>query len=198
MKPIFIGIAGGSGAGKSTVCTALIDKYPEKIGLIQLDDYFKPEADVPTVGALTNWDHPDSIYLDKLAADLEQLSEGKTVTIMTKSARLNPDWEKTHKRIPVPFAPKPIMLVEGYLIFYNENIRKQFTTMIWLDVPHDVRWARRVHFKFPEYEEKVLIPMHEKYVEPTKQFAQHVIDTSELDKGGVLIAVEKIALDLLR
>ena len=54
MKPIFIGIAGGTGAGKSTLCTALMDKYPDKIGLIQLDDYFKPSAQVQKFEEHTN------------------------------------------------------------------------------------------------------------------------------------------------
>ncbi len=57
MKPIFIGITGGTGAGKSTVCTALVNKYSEKIGLIQLDDYFKPPMEVPKFNRHTNWEH---------------------------------------------------------------------------------------------------------------------------------------------
>ena len=57
MKPVFIGVAGGTGAGKSALCTALMDKYPDKIGLIQLDDYFRPSAEVPKFKRHTNWHH---------------------------------------------------------------------------------------------------------------------------------------------
>lgn len=198
MKPIFIGIAGGTGAGKSTLCTALMDKYPDKIGLIQLDDYFKPSAQVPKFEEHTNWDHPDALFLDKLSNDLTELSQGKSVIINTKNERLNPDYKKTNKRIPVEFQPKPIMLVEGYLVLFDERIRKFLTTSIWLDVDHDTRWSRRVHFKYPEYEEKVLLPMHKKYAEPTKQYAAQVIDVSNLSKEEVLGKADNIVKNFLK
>src|SRR3989344_3160753 len=186
MRPIFIGIAGGTGAGKSTLCSALMDKYPNKIGLVQLDDYFKPSAQVPKSDGHTNWDHPDALYLDKLANDLVKLSEGKPVIINTKNERLNPDYKKTDKRIPVEFRPKPIMLVEGYLVLFDERVRKFLATSLWLDVDHKTRWARRVHFKYPEYEEKVLRPMYKQFVKPSKQYAAHVIDVSDLASEQVL------------
>lgn len=194
MKPIFIGIAGGTGSGKSTLCAALQDKYPDKIGLIQLDDYFKPLADVPKLEGHINWDHPDALYLDKLAKDLSELSEGYAVIISTKNERLNPEYKKTDKRIPVEFRPKPIMLVDGYLVLWDEQIRRFLNTSIWLDVDHDIRWARRVHFKYPEYEEKVLKPMYKQYAEPTKQYAEHVIDVSALSKEQVLEKAENVII----
>jgi len=192
MKPIFIGIAGGTGAGKSTLCIALAEKYPERIGLIQLDDYFKPSAEVPKLQGHDNWDHPDALYLNKLLKDLTELSEGKPVIINTKNEKLNPEYEKTDKRIPVEFKPKPIMLIEGYLVLYNKEIRKLLTTSVWLDVDHQTRWARRVHFKNSEYEEKVLLPMHKEFAEPTKQYAVHVIDVSGLSKEQVFNKVDSI------
>src|SRR3989344_24614 len=186
-----IAIAGGTGAGKSTLCIALQDKYPE-IGLVQLDDYFKPAKDIATINGIENWDHPDSLYLDKLASDLQELSKERSVVINTKSERLNPDYRKTKKRIPVRFDPKPIMLVEGFLVLYDERIRSLLTTSIWLDVPHDIRWARRIQFKDSGYEEKVLKPMQKQYVEPTRQYAAHIIDVSQISKEDVLREVEKI------
>jgi len=192
MKPIFIGIAGGTGAGKSTLCIALQDKYPDKIGLIQLDDYFKPSAEVPKIDGIENWDSSESLYLEKLARDLAKLSQGHPAVINTKNARLNPEYTRTEKRIPVEFQPKPIMLVEGYLTLYDERVRKFLNTTIWLETDHDTRWARRVHFKNSEYEEKVLKPMHKKFVEPTKQYAEHIIDVSNLSKEEVFSQVENI------
>ena len=130
--------------------------------------------------------------MEKLARDLVELSQGHPVVINTKNAQLNPEYVKTDKRIPVEFHPKPIMLVEGYLTLYDERVRKLLNTSIWLDTDHDTRWARRVHFKNPEYEEKVLKPMHKKFVEPTKQYAEHVIDVSNLSKEEVFSQVENI------
>lgn len=192
MKPIFIGIAGGTGVGKSTLCATLQDKYPDKIGLIQLDDYFKPPDEVPKFEGHINFDHPDALYLNKFVNDLVELSQGNPVIIRTKNERLNPEYKKTDKRIFVKFQPKQIMLVEGYLVLLDKQIRKFLTTSIWLDADHKTRWARRVHFKYPEYEKKVLLPMYKQFVEPTKQYATHIIDVSDLLKGQVLEKVEDI------
>lgn len=192
-----IGIAGGSGAGKSSLCTALMDKYPNAIGLVQLDDYFKRSAQVPKLLGHDNWDHPDSLYLDQLRSDLMALAKGKTVTINTKNERLNPEYRKTEKRISVEFKPKPIMLVEGYLVLYDERIRKLLATSIWLDVDHKTRWARRVHFKYDGYEDEVAIPMHEQFAEPTKRYAEHVIDVSNLSREEVLKRVESVIQEYL-
>lgn len=195
----FIGITGGSGAGKSTLCTMLQDKYPDKIGLIQLDDYFKSPADKPKVGNLENSDHPDSLYLDKLADDLLEFSKGNGVIINTKNERLNPKFEQTRIRIPIKFYPKPIMLVEGFLVLCNERIRKILSTSIWLEIDHKIRWPRRVHLnnKNEEYEKKVSIPMHNQYVEPTKKYAEYVIDISNLTKEQVFESVDNIITKII-
>jgi uridine kinase len=189
-----IGITGGSGAGKSTLCNALKNKYPDKIELIQLDDYFKPRVERPMVGNIVNSDHPDSLYLDKLAKDLANLSNGESVVINTKNEFINPDFETTKEKIPFEFKPKPIILVEGYLLLHDEKIRKLLTTSIFLDVKHDVRWARRVHLgnKNKEYEEKVIIPMHNQFIEPTKKYAEYIIDISNLNQKQVFEKIEKI------
>jgi uridine kinase len=194
MKIKFIGITGGTGAGKSTLCTALQNKYPDKIGLIQLDDYFKPAEEKPKVGDIISSDHPESLYIDKLANDLVEFSKGNSVIINTKNEKLNPDYTNTKKRIPVEFHPKPVMLVEGFLVLHDEKVRKMLTTSIWLEIDHETRWSRRVHFKNEEYEKKVLIPMHKLYAEPTKQYAEYIIDVSSLTKEEVLEKVEGIIL----
>ncbi len=164
MNVVFIGIAGGSGAGKSSLCSGLMDKYPDTIGMLQLDDYFKPSDSVPTLLGHENWDHPEALYLDKLAQDISSLSGGASIQAYTKNEKLNPDYAITEKRIIATFLPKPIMLVEGYLVLWSEAIRSQLQTSIWLEVDHDIRWERRVHFKNDKYEEEVIKPMYEKYV----------------------------------
>ena len=192
-----IGITGGSGVGKSTLCIALQNKYPDQIGLIQLDDYFKPSADKPKVGDIRNSDHPEALYLNKLADDLKKISQGNSVIINTKNEKLNPEYKNTKERIPVEFFSKPIMLVEGFLLLHDEHIRKLLTTSIFLEEEHKVRWERRALYsnKNKEYEEKVIIPMHDEYVEPTKKYAEHIINVSNLSKEKVLEKVEKIILN---
>jgi len=196
VKPKFVGIAGGTGAGKSTVCMALHEKYPDTIGVIQLDDYFKPDPEKPQMGGVVNADHPDALYWDRLIHALGELAAGRSVMVNTKNLRLNPDYAKTKQRISVQCDPKPIMLIEGFLILHDEHVRKFLNTTIWLDVPHDVRWERRVHFKNDEYEQKVLKPMHEQYAEPSKRYAEHIIDVTKLTKEKTQKQVEDIIFSL--
>jgi uridine kinase len=196
----FIGITGGSGAGKSTLCYALKNKYPDKIELIQLDDYFKPSEDKPKIDNIRNSDHPDALYLDKLADDLVELSRGESIMINTKNKYLNPEYEKTREKKPFTFYPKPIVFVEGFLVLHDKRVRELLDTSIFLDVEHNTRWERRANYtnKNKEYEEKVIIPMHNQYVEPTKKYAKHIIDISNLNKEEVLERVENIINNIIK
>jgi uridine kinase len=166
---IFIGVAGGSGAGKSTLCMRLQENYPELLGLLQLDDYFKPDA----------------LYFDKLQDDLAALRQGRAITQKTKNPHLNPDYPQTQQRILAVFEPKPVYLLEGYLILHDPEIRKHLTTSLWLDVDHETRWERRVHFKLDDYEKNVLIPMHATFVEPSKAYAKHYVDVAGKNRDEV-------------
>lgn len=195
MKTQFIGIAGASGVGKSTLCSMLQEKYPDQIGLIQLDDYFKKDHLVPQLRGHQNWDHPDALRLSQLYKDLLELQSGKGVLIDTKNEKLNPDYIHTEKRIAVEFQPRPIMLVEGFLSLYDVKIRELFTTSIWLNVDPAESWKRRVHFKNDEYFVDVLMPMYTEYVLPTKKFAEYIIDVTALSQDEVCIEVEGIVLD---
>jgi uridine kinase len=100
----------------------------------------------------------------------------------------------TRVRERVRGAPKPIIIVEGFLLLHDEKIRKLLDTSIFLDEKHDIRWARRPirGNSNKEYEDKVIIPMHNQYIEPTKKYADHVIDISNLTKEDVLKEAELI------
>ena len=187
-----IAVVGGTGAGKSTVCTRLMDEHPDTIGMVQLDDYFKPGKDVPVVSGYQCWDHPDSLYIDKLVSDLTCLKRGESVVINTKNERLNPEYVRTDKRVPVRFDPKPVMLVEGFLVLWDERVRVLLDDSIFLDVAHDIRYSRRVHFKDNGYEKNVLLPLQKQYLEPTKEFAKHVIDVSALNTDEVFGLVDAV------
>ena len=194
MNVKFIGITGGSGAGKSTLCNALKSKYPDKIQVIQLDDYFKPSDQKPKIGNITNSDHPDSLYIDKLVDDLLKLKNGEAVMINTKNQILNPNYPQTKEKIPILFESKPIIIVEGFLVLYDSRIRDLLSISIFLDTEHETRWSRRFAYtnKNAEYEKLVIIPMHNQFVEPTKKYADHIIDVSIIKKEEVLKKVEGI------
>ena len=194
MKPIFIGITGGSGAGKSTLAFGLLDKYPEKIGILHFDDYHKKRELLPVFQGKPNADHPGAIELDTLVKDLEKLKNGEPVYVFTKSERYNPKFQETKVRNPLTVNPKQIMLLEGFMVLHDTRVRALLDYSIYLDAEHTQRYSRRAkpHLKSPEYEQGILIPMHNKYVEPTKKLAKVVIDVSHLSKEEVLEHVEKL------
>jgi len=166
-------ISGGSGSGKTTLAYKL--KTPDT-EIINFDDYQKEEKDVPMLEGMRNWDHPDAIDFDSLYNDIRQLLDGKEVKVMTKSLVLNPDYEK-NGRIPIVLKPKKIIILEGYLSMHDKRIRELADVKIFLNIPIKISLARRdkvTYYNEDEYNKKVLIPMHKKYVEPQKKFADIV------------------------
>ena len=200
MHPFVVGIAGGSGSGKSTVAFGLEDKFPGQVTVFHVDDYFKPAAEVPVLEGLTNWDDPEALYHEKMIHDLALLKAGQTAVINTKSPRLNPDFPETRQRIPVEFQPRPLIVVEGFLALHFPGLRQLLDLSVFLDAPFDLHIARRVHSKqlkaeFPDdYQERIIRPMHEKYVAPSKQYADGVIDVSETPQETVLEQVTELIL----
>ena len=203
MSPKFIAIAGGTGSGKSTLAYALADKYPNKIGILHLDDYHWQGEDrkqTPRHEGMRNWDHPDAIDWKSLIADMQKLKRGETIQIMSKNERLIPREPKESNEMPTPrlqltIGPKPVIILEGYLSLYNQDVRKFLDFSFFLDASHDTRIKRRTNFLNSEYEQNVLIPMHEEFVEPTKQFADEVIDVSNLTPEEVLRRVSLLLFD---
>lgn len=190
MSPYLIGAAGGSGSGKSTLAFGLEKDFPNQVSIFHIDDYFKPEHDVPHVNGIPNWDSPESLYAEKMVADLAKLKLGQSAIINTKSPKLNPDFLVTGKRIPVEFKPKPLIVVEGFLALYFEGIRNLLDKSIYLDAPFSVHTGRRLHGKLhkfpPEYDELILRPMHELYVKPTKLYADLLINVTDMEADKVL------------
>ena len=193
MKPFVVGIAGGSGSGKSTLAIGLQKTFPNAVLIFHLDDYFKPEADVPVRANMANWDHPQALYYTKMVHDLAALKAGKTVTVLTKSPALNPSFVKTGKRIPVDFVPQQIIIVEGFLVLHYTKIRKLLDMSVFLDAPFYVHSQRRVHGKLhnfpPDYDSAVLRPMHDRYVTPSRVHADTVLNVTQLNQTQVLATV---------
>ena len=194
-----VAIAGGSGAGKSTISYSLVDSDPEKFDILNFDDYqkLKSDDDLPIIDEIINWDHPDIIRWDDLISDINTLKNGGAITINSWAHRSNPDYHKHKKMIKRTIPPKEIIIVEGYLALYNPILNNLYDLSIYLDIDESTRNERRdkgAVVTNEGYVEKVLIPMHRKYVEPTKRNADHVIDTSGLSleqvKSKVMSLVE--------
>lgn len=187
MKHFLIGIAGGSGCGKSTLSYGLKNKYPDLIEVVHFDDYQKEEMSIPFLEGMRNWDHPDAINFKQLYSDLIQLKNNNEIAVMTKSSILNPTYEKKG-RIKHILKPKKIIIVEGYMTFQDKRIRELFDLKIFLDIPISESIKRRDKITYndeSEYNNKILIPMHTKYIEPTKKTADLSISVLKNNKDEV-------------
>jgi uridine kinase len=198
-----IGIAGGSGSGKSTVSYALVDENPDLFEVINLDDYQKArdEANLPMLGGMINWDHPNIIRWDNLIADIAKLKDDQPVTIDLWAHRSNPEYAKHHKMMRRTIEPQPVLIVEGYLALYNPALNKLFDKRYYFDLDDKTRAARRDKHEVINqeiYETKVLLPMHEKYIEPSRHNADVVLDVANMSVGEICERVkEDIVTDFL-
>lgn len=190
--PKFVAISWWSGAGKSTVCHALLEKYPEKIALIQLDGYFNDEKLVPEVDGIKNWDHPDALDLDRLYNDLLSLQKWESVIVPVKDETLEKKDDELEPRVMTEIFSRDVILIEGFLCLYDERIRTLYESIIRLEVDAKTRWERRVHFKNDIYKEKILDPMFETYVLPTKVYATEILDVTGIWQYEVLERVERV------
>ena len=174
-----IGIAGGSGSVKSTLAYSLQDRLPNLIEVVHFDDYQKSSEQIHYFNNMRNWDCPEAIDFDKLLSDLDLLKSGKDVEIMTKSERHNPRYIKDWKRVSYTMRAKELIIIEGYMSLTDERVRELYDLTIFLDLCFEERIKRRTKFISSDYTEKVLMPMHEMYVEPTKELADIVIKMEE-------------------
>jgi len=196
MRRIAVGIAGGSGSGKSTLGEKLLELEPDIFTLIQLDDYFRKPEQVPTLAGRLNMDHPDAINFDKFTHDLAELKAGRSITLLTRNQKFSPLYNETKIKARLEQRPSPIILAEGFLILYDSRVRALLDKSIWLDASAELRWERRVgrkkrHFPDDDYHEKVLRPMHQEFAEPTRKYADKILDAGRLDEHDILKEIEE-------
>src|SRR5258706_16128547 len=195
MKPLFIGIAGGTGSGKSTVARKIAEGLPpDSVEIIDHDSYYRDHADLDfEARSHLNYDHPDALDNDLLVSHLEELRAGRSVDV--------PIYEfKTHARLPERrhLPPKPILIVEGILVFVEERVRRLLDVKVFVATDADIRVFRRIRrdleqrgrdFKsIREQYYKTVRPMHLQFVEPSKRWADLIIP-----EGGE----NRVALDLI-
>ena len=195
MKPTVIGIAGGTGSGKTFLTNKIIEMSLRKdIVVIEQDAYYKDLSHMPYEDRIRqNFDHPDSIDLDMFESQLLRLIKGETINIPTYDFSKHIRANKTKE-----IAYSSIIIVEGIFVLYYLNLRKLYTVRIFMATPEEVRFQRRMardieeRGRTPEsvklqYESTVL-PMHEKYVEPSKVHADLIIQ-GEYDLKDVITMI---------
>jgi uridine kinase len=197
--PLVIGIAGGTGSGKSTVAKVIIDRVgANHIALLPHDAYYKNLSQLePAQRASINFDHPESLETSLLVQHIKLLKEFESIELPVYDF-------KTHTRTieSVHIEPQPVILVEGILILAERELRELFDVKIYVDTDPDIRFIRRLERDIAErgrtsasvihqYLETVR-PMHLEFVEPSKRYADVIIPEGGLNTVAMDMVVARI------
>jgi uridine kinase len=189
---LIIGIAGGTGCGKTTVVNQIINELPnEEVGVISQDAYYNDLSHLTLEERRkTNFDHPNSIDFALLERHLRALKSGESIEQPVYSFLECNRTEKT-----VPTHPTKVMIVEGILIMANPEIRKMFDIKIFVHADTDERLIRRLKrdvnergWNLDETLEKyqtVIKPMHDQFIEPTKEYSDIIIPNNKYNTVAV-------------
>ncbi len=189
-----IGIAGGTGSGKTTVVRRIAKALPPHYAaVIPLDSYYNDTTDLtPEERKQINFDHPDAFDWKLLTEHIKMLKEGKAVEQPTYSYI-----ESNRQKETVHVDPKPVIIIEGIMALHYKKLRDMMDLKIFVDTDDDVRLIRNIRRDVVERGrtvdmvldryEKVLKPMHEQFIEPTKQYADLIIPWGGDNKTGIHI-----------
>ncbi len=197
--PLVIGIAGGTGSGKSTVAKVIIDRVgANHIALLPHDAYYKNLDQLePAQRGLINFDHPDSLETSLLVFHIKQLKNFQSVELPVYDF-------KTHTRTnnTIHIEPQPVILVEGILILAEQGFRELFDVKIFVDTDADIRFIRRLERDIAERGRtgtsvinqymSTVRPMHMEFVEPSKRYADVIIPEGGLNTVAMDMVVARI------
>ena len=201
MRPLIIGIAGGSGSGKSTVARRIADALtPAKVAFLDMDAYYKHRSDLSIEERRKlNWDHPDAFDLDLLSAHLMALADGKAID---KPVYDFVSHLRTDQTVHIEAAD--VIVVDGILLFVDERVRARCDVKVFVDADADVRLIRRIRRDMAQRGrplEEILDqylttvqPMHLQFVEPSKRYADIIVPRG----GHNTVAIDLIINTILR
>lgn len=180
-RPLFIGLAGGSGSGKTTIAEEVVDRLAGRVALLHHDAYYRNMTDLTfEERTRVNWDHPGSLETELLAAHLAQLRSGMTIEVPVYDFANHLRTVETMR-----IDPARVVLVEGILVLCEESLRSQLDLKIFVDTDSDLRLARRLQRDMSERGRSVesvieqyfatVRPMHLEFVEPSRRYADLII-----------------------
>ncbi len=195
MKPLFIGIAGGTGAGKTTMAQALSEAAEGSASVIEHDAYYRDRSGLPQAERdAINYDHPEALENELLAEHLDALCSGHAIDRPTYDY-----FSHTRRAATVRVDPAPVIIVEGILVLAVPDLRDRFQLKIFVQTDPDLRVLRRVARDLAERARsfddfrrqylKTVRPMHDAFVEPSKRYADVIIP----EGGSNPIAIELLA-----
>jgi len=200
---IVIGVAGGTGSGKTTVAQAIVERvHPDRLAFIQHDSYYRDWKDLPpATREHRNFDHPDSLETELLIEHLKHLREGRAIDIPVYDFRTHSRTRDTRR-----VEAKPVILVEGILIFVEKSLRDLIDLKIFVDTDADLRFIRRLQRDMAErgrtldsvihqYLDTVR-PMHLEFVEPSKRYADLIIPEGGFNRVALDVVVARVLANL--
>lgn len=179
---LIIGIAGGTGSGKSTVVRKIFESLPEgEVVLLPQDSYYKDSSHVPVEERqFINFDHPDSFEWDLLSEHIKLLKSGKSIEQPTYSYLTC-----TRQPETIHIEPRDVIIIEGILALCDENLRNLMDLKVFVDADSDERLIRvisrdvvergRTAEMVMERYTRILKPMHQQFIEPTKRYADLIV-----------------------
>ncbi len=201
-EPLIIGIAGGTGSGKTTLAEQLIDFFPGQAALINQDAYYKDLSHLPLKErANTNFDHPESLDFDLLREHLIALKQSRPIGMPKYNFHIH-----SREADMAQIEPADLIIVEGILLFAIPEVRELFDLKIFVDTDDDIRLLRRIERDIKQRSRdfnsvrdqylKTVKPMHDTFVEPSKRFADVIIPTDRHNAKGMSMIVSKLKEEL--
>lgn len=198
-KPVVIGVAGGSGSGKTSVTKAIYESFKgHSITMIQQDFYYKDQSDLPFEERLkTNYDHPLAFDNDLLIEHLEKLLRYEAIEKPVYDYSVH-----TRSKEVIEVEPKDVIILEGILVLEDERLRHLMDIKLYVDTDADIRIIRRMSRDIKERGRtldsvieqytNVVRPMHNQFIEPTKRYADVIIPEGGQNHVAIDLMVTKI------
>jgi uridine kinase len=198
-KPVVIGVAGGSGSGKTAVTKAIYEQFPEQnILVIEQDYYYKDQSDLPMEERLkTNYDHPLAFDNDLIIDHIKTLFNYEPIEKPVYDYKMH-----TRSEQVIEVEPKDVIILEGILVLEDERLRDLMDIKVFVDTDADIRIIRRmlrdikdrgrtIESVIEQYE-SVVRPMHLQFIEPTKRYANIIIPEGGQNHVAIDLMVTKI------
>ncbi|MHB8807445.1 MAG: uridine kinase [Anaerolineaceae bacterium] len=203
--PIIIGIAGGTGSGKTTVANVILDAVGRhRIAYLPHDAYYRDLTDLPPVQkAEVNFDHPNSLETELMIEHVKELKGGKAVDLPIYDFSTHSRTDKT-----IHVEPQRVIIVEGILIFAEKKLRELFDMKLFVDTDPDIRFIRRLQRDIAERGRTMstvinqylgtVRPMHLEFVDPSKRYADVIIPEGGLNQVAMDMVIARIEALLMK
>lgn len=198
MDTMIIGIAGGTGSGKTTLTLGLKERFGDLVSILYHDNYYKEHNDMPfEERCKLNYDHPDAFDTPRVVEDLKSLRRGERVESPTYDYTIHNRAAET-----VEVCPAPVILIEGILIFAEPELRRLMDIKIFVDTDADVRILRRIMRDVKKRGRSLdsvvqqylttVKPMHEQFVEPSKRYADIIVPEGGKNAVAMDMIIQRI------